>query len=169
MLEAHVTAKAIDQINELLSGTIMIFDNRENTSLIIDLGEVRHEHGEGNPQFFDELSSLITFGVNDSHIVVMEGRELTTNHFGDLSTAMQEFCMTDIIDYDTPDGVPEWEWVQTHASYSALANNEGGVWDFIINVDIVLENNDDIPEMLIPVLEEAKKKSIKYVVFHQGT
>ncbi|MFT5852003.1 MAG: hypothetical protein ACI87J_001978 [Colwellia sp.] len=169
MLEIQVTEQTLDRINALLSDTIMIFENSANSSLIIDLDEINFQKGEGNPHFFDELSTLISFDITDRYIVVIAGKVLSKSHFLHCSMKMQEFCMTDIIEYDTPNGVPEWEWVEAHATYQAIANDKYGVWDFVVNVDMVLEENDNIPEVLMPVLMGANQKSIKYIVFNQNT
>jgi hypothetical protein len=90
-------------------------------------------------------------------------------HFLQESSTVQEFCMTDLIEYESPDDVPEWDWVRAHAIFESTGNGEGGIWDFIINVDIIMEYNNNIPTLLQSVLNEAKLKSIKYLVFHQGT
>lgn len=169
MLEIQVRPQTIGCINALLSDTNMIFENNVNNSLIIDLDKIKLKKSEGNPRYFDELSSLVSFDITDSHIKVIEDKVRSKNYFLSCSMKMQEFCMTDIIEYDVPNEVQEWMWVEAHATYEAISNNTEGVWDFIVNVDMILEANDDIPEALMPVFKEAQQKLIKYIVFNQNT
>lgn len=76
--------------------------------------------------------------------------------------------MQDIVgEYDTPNNVPEWAWVERSASFDHRANGkEGGVWEFVLNLDRDLP---DIPEKLSTVIAEARRKGLSYLVFHQGT
>lgn len=70
-------------------------------------------------------------------------------------------------DYDAPEFIHEWQWVERNASFSHRDNGQpGGVWEFVLNM---ANSFNDIPEKLLPVLSEAKAKGLGYVVFHQGT
>lgn len=78
-----------------------------------------------------------------------------------------EILMQDIVgEYDTPDLIPEWIWVQKTASFSHCSNGVAGIWEYVINL-----GNDliDIPERMQPVIQEARQKNLVYVIFHQGT
>ncbi len=75
--------------------------------------------------------------------------------------------MQDIVgDYDTPDTVPEWAWVEKEASFAHVRNGEDGVWEFVLNLARDLK---DIPEKLAPVIERSRAYGLAYLVFHQGT
>lgn len=75
--------------------------------------------------------------------------------------------MQDVVgDYDTPDTVPEWQWVEQQACFNHCKNGVDGIWDFVLNLSL---NFDDVPETLRPILAEARKKNMAYVIFHQGT
>lgn len=82
--------------------------------------------------------------------------------------AMASVNMDQVLEsgYDTPEQVPEWAWVETHASFSHRGNRqEQGVFDFIINLALTFE---DVPTRLQPVLENARAGGYAYLLFHQG-
>ena len=76
--------------------------------------------------------------------------------------------MQDIVgNYDVPQTVPEWKWVEKHASFTHVRNGQGeGVWEFVINLSLDLT---DIPPRLAPVIAEARRKLLAYLVINQGT
>ncbi|WP_087866111.1 hypothetical protein [Comamonas thiooxydans] len=75
--------------------------------------------------------------------------------------------MQDLVgDYDNPDDVPEWAWVQQHACYAHVQNGQHGIWEFVLNLACELP---DIPEKLLPTIKKAKVDGIAYLVIHQGT
>lgn len=76
--------------------------------------------------------------------------------------------MQDLVgDYDVPDQVHEWAWVERNASFSHVNNGEsGGVWEFVLNLG---KEWDDIPEKLVPAIKQARENGIAYLIFHQGT
>ncbi len=75
--------------------------------------------------------------------------------------------MQDIVgDYDTPDEVPEWKWIEANASFKNTKNGNLGVWEFMMNMNL---SYDDIPEKLKGVFQEAQARGISYLIFHQGT
>lgn len=82
---------------------------------------------------------------------------------------IHDFSMSDAFEYDTPDQIPEWEWIEKNASFRGAHNGDCGVWDFIVNVDMVLENNPPKSTKLLDILNEAHNKSIKCILFNQGT
>lgn len=69
-------------------------------------------------------------------------------------------------DYDTPDQVPEWAWVDKSACFTRARNGQDGIWEFVINLGSALL---DIPEKLKPMFAEARAKNLSYVIIHQGT
>lgn len=78
------------------------------------------------------------------------------------SVMMQEI----IGEYDVPDGVPEWQWVEEQACFAHCRNGQDGIWEFVLNLSRELEG---VPEKLKPVLAEASQKGLGYLVIHQGT
>lgn len=81
--------------------------------------------------------------------------------------SVMEADMTDILpEYDTPDERPEWFWVQEHASFSHLQNNNSaGVWEFMVHID---RFDVTLPDVLFPVYANAVKAGAAWVLFHQG-
>jgi hypothetical protein len=80
-----------------------------------------------------------------------------------------EVMMQDVVgDYNVPEEIPEWSWVQENASFSHRDNGEDGVWDYIVNVALH-ENDAAMPERLKPLFETARKENAHWVLFHQGT
>lgn len=83
------------------------------------------------------------------------------------NAVVQHIQMQDIVgDYDTPDTVPEWSWVEAHASYQHRENGIYGIWEFVVNL---ARHFDDIPEKLRSVFQRAHLSGVAYLVFHQGT
>jgi len=78
-----------------------------------------------------------------------------------------EILMSDIVGpYERPGDIPEWSWVEEHASFAHCQNGQFGVWEFVINLNCQLE---DIPSRLAPIISKARESQIAYIVFHQGT
>jgi hypothetical protein len=74
--------------------------------------------------------------------------------------------MQDLVgEYDTPDTVPEWKWVEEAASFTHKANGESGVWDFVLNLAL---DHHGIPERLAKTFEDARAQGVGYLLFHQG-
>lgn len=74
--------------------------------------------------------------------------------------------MPDVFDYDTPDEIPEWEWIENNASFKHVQNGENGIYEFMINTAL---DFPDVPKSLASYINEAKQKKIAYLMFHQGT
>lgn len=74
--------------------------------------------------------------------------------------------MSDIVgDYDVPDTVAEWRWVERNASFTHRDNGSRGVWDHLLNLS---RSFDDVPDLLAPVIAEARAAGVAYLLFHQG-
>jgi hypothetical protein len=70
-------------------------------------------------------------------------------------------------DYDTPEQIAEWTWIETHHSFAHRGNGvEGGVWEFMVRVDKA-SHLDDVPFVLRPLFEEARKAGASWLMFHQ--
>ncbi len=75
--------------------------------------------------------------------------------------------MQDIVgDYDVPEEVPEWAWIESAASFNHVRNGQDGVWEFVLNLSKTFSN---IPDRLKPVLDQARQDNLSYLIFHQGT
>lgn len=80
--------------------------------------------------------------------------------------SVANILMPDIFDYDTPDEIPEWIWIENNASFKHVKNGENGIYEFMINTSLDFE---DVPASLASYITEAKQKNIAYLMFHQGT
>lgn len=90
---------------------------------------------------------------------------------GILSDATREVIgsvmMRDIVgDYEGPEDVPEWAWIEREASYSHVRNGQDGVWEFVLNLS---REFPDIPERLMSIISHARASNLSYLIFHQGT
>lgn len=97
--------------------------------------------------------------------------EMPTEHTDYFSDARVEkigsVMLQDLVgDYDTPDMVPEWKWIEAAASYRHARNGGAGIWEFVLNLSCTFE---DVPLKLQAVLLEAKRKHLAYLIIHQGT
>ena len=80
---------------------------------------------------------------------------------------VRQIQMQDIVgDYDTPNQIAEWSWVECNASYGHVRNGEAGIWEFVLNLSRQFK---DVPERIKPILESAHRDHITYLLFHQGT
>lgn len=86
------------------------------------------------------------------------------------ATAMEigDVCMTDLYEYETPDQVPAWAWVEENASYAHKDNGQDGVWEFVLNLDPE-KHFEHIPAELQPIIAKARADGLGYLVIHQGT
>jgi hypothetical protein len=82
---------------------------------------------------------------------------------------VHEVCMTDYFEYDTPDTVPEWQWVEQNARFSHKGNGiEGGVWEFMIHLEALQVAETPIPEKLQEHIDRASALGAVWVMFYQG-
>ena len=80
---------------------------------------------------------------------------------------IQHLDMQDVVGaYDTPQQVPEWAWVEQHACYEHVRNGQDGVWEFVLNLSCALPG---VPDKLAPVIADARKVGMAYLIVHQGT
>lgn len=77
--------------------------------------------------------------------------------------------MTDHFNYDTPDTVPEWDWIEEHARWKHLANGEeAGVWEFMVTVSTFEADPECVPNTLKRFFEQAIKEDCFWILFNQG-
>ncbi len=75
--------------------------------------------------------------------------------------------MQDVVgDYDTPDQVPEWAWVEANASYVHSRNASDGIWEFMLNLSCTFEGD---PGRLAPAITAACAEGAAYLIIHQRT
>jgi hypothetical protein len=80
---------------------------------------------------------------------------------------VKHVMMQDIVgDYETPDTVPEWAWVEQEASYSHAKNGQDGIWEFVVNMS---REFSEVPEKLKSTIAGARNSNMAYLIFHQGT
>lgn len=78
--------------------------------------------------------------------------------------------MADIIgEYNTPNNIAEWQWVANNATYPSNYIGDEGVWDFILNVSMFIDNKvEDIPPKIQKLLQSAYDNDVNYILFNQG-
>lgn len=85
-----------------------------------------------------------------------------------------EINVTDFIEYDEPQTVQEWRWIQTQASFAHTENGTGpGVWEFMVRADKLRALVDEgggsqVPSLLRKAIESALEKRPTWILFHQG-
>lgn len=83
-----------------------------------------------------------------------------------------EVNLVDVLnEYDAPDDVPDWQWVEDNHSFAHKANNaEPGVWEFMVHVEKTKDQSffEGMPVTLRPFFERAKADGAAWVMFHQG-
>lgn len=81
--------------------------------------------------------------------------------------------MLDVVDdYDTPDTVPEWNWVKEQASFSHCGNNrDSGVYEYMVNVECInsrFPDKEGVPEKLRDIFAQANATNSVWVLFYQA-
>lgn len=72
-------------------------------------------------------------------------------------------------DYDRPEEVEEWKWVEQHHAFAHTGNgDEAGTWEFMVHVDTALLGTDPIPPQLKPFFELANQQKAPWILFHQN-
>jgi hypothetical protein len=83
------------------------------------------------------------------------------------SALVREINMADLFEYEIPDQLPEWTWLEKNASFLHKDNGKSaGVWEMMLNLSKSLE---DIPESLRFDIEQARREGVQFLWFHQGT
>lgn len=95
-------------------------------------------------------------------------QDLLTTLFAESNQGTMLFVnIQDIVgQYELPEQIPEWAWIEKHHSLAHAQNGKYGVWEFAVNVEL---ERKDAPERLQPLLAQALANNVSYVVFHQGT
>lgn len=88
-----------------------------------------------------------------------------------------EINVTDYIEYDQPEDLPEWRWIAQEASFSHTGNGVSpGCWEFMVRAStlrsiLAAPSNDNayaIPSALRAATLKALANDPTWVLFHQG-
>jgi hypothetical protein len=80
-----------------------------------------------------------------------------------------EVYMPDLFQYDVPEEVPEWQWVERNASLGHRGNGvEGGVWEFMVHHEKIRERLNEVPARLLTEVKKALELDAVWLMFHQG-
>lgn len=98
----------------------------------------------------------------------LEAKVVPTPMYQDRVVRVFEVDMTDNFEYDTPDQLPAWTWIQANGSFAHRGNDkEPGVWEFLVYTSRALEDQT-CPAELKVFFAQAKKADCPWVMFHQG-
>ena len=80
-----------------------------------------------------------------------------------------EVNMTTLIDYETPDEIPAWDWIKQCSSFSHNGNNvEQGVYEFMVYAERLRDSLESAPELIRSEVVKALELGAVWVMFHQG-
>jgi hypothetical protein len=138
--------------------------------------ELRHASADHEPivqadveEVLSEYNVVSTVEVGfaeEALLAVRKGlRELNCRQAASFLSVV-EVNMLDIVgDYDVPEQVPEWAWIESNSSFAHKGNGtEPGVYEFMVHIKAA----DQAPERLQPLFELAKEQNAAWVMFHQG-
>ncbi|MGF6604024.1 hypothetical protein P3T23_008779 [Paraburkholderia sp. GAS448] len=149
------------------------YDRRLMASLCM-MGDAEFDYGEGEgTDLFEQAvqakaNVLKLIGLPYAFLLAQLGikGELEARVF-DVPQKVLAVMMQDVADnYDTPDQVPEWAWVEANASYVHSRNATYGVWEFMLNPSCTFKGD---PGRLAPVIAAARAEGAAYLLIHQGT
>ena len=72
-------------------------------------------------------------------------------------------------DYEVPENVCEWSWIENNASFRHVHNAESGIWEFIVSTAMIQDDLSSVPKALMPTVSGALSEGYSYILFHQGT
>jgi len=72
-------------------------------------------------------------------------------------------------DYDVPEDVHEWSWIESNASFKNVNNGECGIWEFMVNISLMEDDLSSVPKKLMPTISSALSNGYSYILFNQGT
>lgn len=120
---------------------------------------------EENEDEYIEVGGVETFDID----VPLEMAKACERSRPRALIGVYEVCMTDRFDYDTPDQVPEWAWVERMASFGHRGNGvEGGVWEFMVHVPRLVDDPSSVPLALRDDVFKAIELGAVWMLFHQG-
>lgn len=125
--------------------------------------------GGFEPEYGESLEVL----GRDTHTLTLtlgelEAKVVPTPLYQDQVLTVFEVDMTEHFEYDTPDKVPAWAWIQSQGSFAHRGNDkEPGVWEFMVYTSRALED-ETCPADLKDFFLKAQKADCPWVMFHQG-
>ncbi|VVE35750.1 hypothetical protein [Pandoraea terrigena] len=149
------------------------FDRRLMASLCM-MGDAEFDYGEGGGTLLFEQAVQAKANVcklNGLPYAFLLGQlgikeEGAARVFGAPQTVLSLMMQDVVDDYDIPDQVPEWKWVETNAAYVHSRNGKYGVWEFMLNLSVTFKGD---PGRLGPVIAAARAEGAAYILIHQGT
>lgn len=116
----------------------------------------------------DAVEAVIELGARDEYTAEDLVEDLGLSADGTSLVTAIEVQMQEVVgEYNVPEEVPEWAWVQKNASFSHNSNGkEDGVWEFLVHAESV-SDDEDIPERLKKFFEMASAHEIAWVMFYQ--
>ncbi|PNE59937.1 hypothetical protein A8H39_01960 [Paraburkholderia fungorum] len=138
------------------------------------MGEAEFEYGEGEGAgTFDQTvqakaNVLKLVGLPYAYLPAQIGlKEEPEERLFEVPQTVLSVMMQDVVaNYETPDQVPEWAWVEANAAYVHSRNGNDGVWEFTLNLSCTFEGD---PGRLAPVIAAARAEGAAYLIIHQGT
>ena len=113
-----------------------------------------------NGEFNTHSAQLGTVEIRETAVELRDALQALSGGEALLSVMMQDV----VGDYDIPNEVPEWKWVEENGSFAHRDNGQSGVWDFVLNLSRTFEN---VPAKLRKTIDKARKAGFGYVLFHQ--
>jgi hypothetical protein len=83
---------------------------------------------------------------------------------------MLEVNLVEVLpEYDQPEDVPEWRWIQENASFDHRRNGQDGTWEFIVQLreECEEEFQNSIPPALKPFFQYAAERGATCICFYQ--
>jgi hypothetical protein len=149
--------RAIKAVEEVLTNARSVYERSRNH--IVQSGNDEDDCIDFSKTSIAQVKQTIT----QAKALISENVEILP---GATSESIRSVSMLDIVgDYDNPNHVPEWQWVERNASLSHVDNGKDGVWQFTLNLDL---HFDDIPNSLKPIIGLAMKDGMHYLHFHHG-
>lgn len=68
--------------------------------------------------------------------------------------------------YEDATDLPDWPWLQSQASYVTAASAGSDPLEMVLNLSRPFEN---VPDLWVPVIENAKQLGVAYLLIHHGT
>jgi hypothetical protein len=138
------------------------------------MGEAEFEYGEGEGsgtfgQTVQAKANVLKLvGLPYAYLPAQIGlKDEPEERLFDVPQKVLSVMMQDVVDdYDTPEQVPEWGWVEANAAYAHTSNGKDGVWEFTLNLSRTFTGD---PGRLATVIAAAREEGAAYLLIHQGT
>ncbi|MBK6616544.1 hypothetical protein [Ottowia sp.] len=115
-----------------------------------------------NGEFNSHSAPMGTVELREQAVEVRDALQQLGDGEAICSVMMQDF----VGDYDRPEELVEWKWVQENASFAHRDNGRDGIWEFMLNLSRTF---DAVPMQLQQPIRYARQAGFAYLLFHQGT